>query len=306
VVSKDSSYDKTMLTLEHLAELVHRHRDALDAEVTEFQLGKNLPHFPRTPAIMGVVNLSADSWYRESVCLNTDQAVRRTRSLMAQGADLIDIGAESTLAHAMVVSPKDQWRQLEPIVETVHADDGVVSLETYDVELAEWALKSGVGLINFTGHAHAERVYELCAEYQAAIIICHVQGNDVRNVRDLQFDGDPIDAMNKWFETEIQRAHSIGVRKILIDPGLGFYYANLKDGAARVRYQMEMFLNTFRLRKLGWPVCHALPHAFEYFGEEVRTAESFFAVLALLGKTDLIRTHEVAKVKAVLDVMKVF
>ena len=69
---------------------------------------------------------------------------------------------------------------------------------------------------------------------------------------------------------------------------------------------MEMFLNTFRLRKLGWPVCHALPHAFEYFGEEVRTAESFFAVLALLGITDLIRTHEVAKVKAVLDVMKVF
>jgi len=295
-----------MLTLEYLSKLAHQHRDALDAEVTEFQLGKNLPHFPRTPAVMGVVNLSADSWYRESVCLSTDQAVRRARTLMAQGADLIDIGAESTLEHAKVVSPKEQWQQLRPIVETVLAENGVVSLETYDAELAECALKAGVEVINFTGHAHAERIYELCAKYQAAVIICHVQGDDVRNVRDLRFDEDPIDAMCKWFETEIQRAHHLGMRKILIDPGLGFYYTNLKDSATRVKYQMEMFLNTFRLRKLGWPVCHALPHAFEYFGEEVRTAESFFAVLAFLGKTDLIRTHEIAKVKAVLDVMKGF
>ena len=66
---------------------------------------------------------------------------------------------------------------------------------------------------------------------------------------------------------------------------------------------MKVFLNTFRLRQLGWPVCHALPHAFEYFGEEVRTAESFFAVLAALGKTSLFRTHEVPKVRAVLETL---
>jgi dihydropteroate synthase len=69
---------------------------------------------------------------------------------------------------------------------------------------------------------------------------------------------------------------------------------------------MKTFLTTFRLRKLGFPVCHALPHAFEYFGEEVRSAESFFAVLAALGKTDLFRTHEVPKVKAVLDTLHSF
>ena len=81
---------------------------------------------------------------------------------------------------------------------------------------------------------------------------------------------------------------------------MGFYYKNLQDSAVRVRHQMQTFLNTFRLRKLGWPVCHAMPHAFEYFEEEVRCAEPFFAVLALLGKTDLLRTHEVAKVRGVV------
>jgi dihydropteroate synthase len=96
------------------------------------------------------------------------------------------------------------------------------------------------------------------------------------------------------------------VERIFIDPGLGFYYRNLQDSAVRVRHQMKVFLNSFRLRKLGFPICHALPHAFEYFGDEVRCAEPFFAVLAALGKTDLFRTHEVPRIKAVLDTLKVY
>ena len=74
----------------------------------------------------------------------------------------------------------------------------------------------------------------------------------------------------------------------------------------RIRHQMRVFLDTFRLRTLGWPTCHALPHAFECFGEEVRSAEPFFAVLATLGKTDLFRTHEVPRTRAVLDTLAVW
>jgi dihydropteroate synthase len=69
---------------------------------------------------------------------------------------------------------------------------------------------------------------------------------------------------------------------------------------------MSVFLNSFRLREFGFPICHALPHAFEYFGEEVRCAEPFFAVLASLGKADLFRTHEVTRTRAVLDTLRVF
>jgi dihydropteroate synthase len=69
---------------------------------------------------------------------------------------------------------------------------------------------------------------------------------------------------------------------------------------------MTTFLHTFRLRELGWPICHALPHAFEYFRDEVRSAEPFFAVLAALGKTDLFRTHETARVRAVLQTTQLF
>jgi hypothetical protein len=96
-----------------------------------------------------------------------------------------------------------------------------------------------------------------------------------------------------------------GVQRIFLDPGLGFYYQNLQDSAVRVAHQARVFLNAFRLRTLGWPVCNALPHAFEFFRDEVRCAEPFFAVLAALGKTDLFRTHEVPRIKAVLDTLNV-
>ena len=129
------------------------------------------------------------------------------------------------------------------------------------------------------------------------------QGANVREVDELSFEEDPIDAMLPWFEKCIQEAVHHGVKKLFIDPGLGFYYRNLKDSKERISYQMETFLHTFRLRQLGWPICHALPHAFEFFGEEVRSAEAFFAVMACLGKTDLLRTHEVPKIKAVVDTL---
>jgi len=138
------------------------------------------------------------------------------------------------------------------------------------------------------------------------VIICYVQGRNVREVGDFDFGADPVALMQDYFSRQIEIALRNGVDKILIDPGLGFYYRNLQDSNVRVRHQMTVFLNTFRLRVLGYPVCHALPHAFEYFGEEVRCAEPFFAVLAALGKTDLYRTHEVPRIRAVLETLQAY
>jgi hypothetical protein len=160
--------------------------------------------------------------------------------------------------------------------------------------------------LNLTGSDGGDETYRMVAAHDAAVVLCFVQGRNVREVGDLEFSRDPTETMRDYFAREIEAATRNGVKKILIDPGLGFYYRNLQDSATRVRHQMTTFLNTFRLRTLGFPTCHALPHAFEYFGEEVRCAEPFFAVLAALGKTDLFRTHEVPRIKAVLDTLSAY
>ncbi len=295
-----------MLSLEQLSELIVQNRAAASARVREFSLGGKKLNFNSQPAIMGVVNLSADSWYRESVCLSADSAIQRGKVLAAQGAQIIDVGAESTLAHAARVGDAAQKSKLIPVIKELRAAKILVSVETYSPAVTRASLAAGANVLNLTGTAGSKEIFKLVADHDAAVIICYVAGKNVREVGDFDLSADPIPMLREFFARQIELAQKCGVEKIFLDPGLGFYYRNLQDSAVRVRHQMNVFLNTFRLRKLGFPICHALPHAFEFFGDEVRCAEPFFAVLAALGKTDLFRTHEVPRIKAVMETMKAF
>jgi len=294
-----------VLTLEQLAELLEKNRAAASARVQEFTLGGKNFAFNSHPAVMGVINLSPDSWYRESVCLTAEQAVSRGIILAAQGADIVDVGAESTLANAARLDDAAQNSKLLPVIRGLRAAGVLVSVETYQPAVTRACLEAGANVLNLTGNERGPEIYRLVADHDAAVIICYVQGDNVRAVGDFDFGADTTAMMREYFAREIDTAQKHGVKKIIIDPGLGFYYRNLQDSAVRVRHQMTTFLNTFRLRTLGFPVCHALPHAFEYFGDEVRCAEPFFAVLAALGKTDLFRTHEVPRIRAVLRTLEV-
>ena len=295
-----------MLHLEQLAELVEKNRSALAAPVAEFSIAGRAFPFNSRAAIMGVVNLSADSWYRESVCLSADTAVQRGRVLAAQGADIIDVGAESSLANAARADASTQNSRLIPVIQELRAEKILVSVETYSPEVTRATLAAGANILNLTGTEASADIFRMVAAHEAAVIICYVAGKNVREVGDFDLNGDPIPLLYEFFARQIELARANGVERIFIDPGLGFYYRNLQDSAVRVRHQMSVFLNTFRLRTLGVPICHALPHAFEFFGEEVRSAEGFFAVLAALGKTNLFRTHEVARIQAVLKTLAVF
>jgi dihydropteroate synthase len=226
--------------------------------------------------------------------------------LKEQGAEIIDIGAESTLAHAARVDDAGQNSKLLPVIRELRSSGILVSVETYQPAVTRACLEAGANILNLTGTDRSDELFRMVADHDAAVIICYVKGKNVREVGDFDFSADPIGLMHDYFARQIEIAQRNGLEKIFIDPGLGFYYRNLQDSSVRVRHQMNVFLNTFRLRRLGFPICNALPHAFEYFGEEVRCAEPFFAVLAALGKTDLFRTHEVPRIKAVLETLKAF
>jgi len=295
-----------MLNLQSLAEFYQAHSQSAGLKVREFSIQGHAFAFNHRPQLMGVVNLSADSWYRESVTLTAEAAVKRAKVLAAQGADIVDLGAESSLAHAQIIDEGGQERRLLPVIKNLREAGIVTSAETYHPSVARACLEAGAGVLNLTGTVQTEEIYRMAADHDAAVIICHVQGANVREVGDFDLGGDVMERLLDFFARETEKAARQGAQKILIDPGLGFYYRNLQDSATRVRHQMSIFLNSFRLRKLGFPVCHALPHAFEFFGEDVRCAEPFFAVLAALGQTDLFRTHEIPRVKAVLDTLAVY
>jgi dihydropteroate synthase len=140
-----------VLNLEQLSGLLEKNRAAASARVKEFSIGGRKFNFNSQPAVMGVVNLSADSWYRESVCLSAETAIQRGKILRAQGADIIDVGAESTLAHAARADAAAQKNKLIPVVKQLRAEKILVSVETYSPKVTRAALEAGANILNLTG-----------------------------------------------------------------------------------------------------------------------------------------------------------
>jgi dihydropteroate synthase len=287
-----------VLSLAALAALHATYAEEADLPITPAQIG-DLVVGDHAPVIMGTLNLSRDSTYRESVAVSTQSAIRKARVQIAQGAGVVDIGAESSTARAARVEADEQIARLVPVVTEI-AVETVVSVETYEPRVVEACLKSGARVLNMTGREHEEEMLSLAAEYDAAVVMCFGELANVREIGSVDLGADPIPALVDHFGERLEHARRLGVDNVIIDPGMGFYYRDLTDPLTRARHQTRVLAHAFRLRTLGVPVCNALPHAFDLFEDEFRKAEGFFAVLASLGGTHLFRTHEVAQVRAVL------
>ena len=296
-----------MLDFKVVHRLLEAHAEALQHEVRPFQIGPVAFDFSSRRYLTGVINLSTDSWYKESVCRTAEEAIARAEMLAADGASLIDVGAESTLPDARRVDVAGQLEMLLPVVDGMIERNLVVSVESYHPEVLDTCARHGAQVFNLTGMKEADEVFRVAGQHGAAVILCYVQGETVREVGDFQRSADMVPVLLDHFRDLTARAARFGVTKCFIDPGLGFYYKNLQDSAQRVTYQMDTFLHAFRLWSLGFPIFNIVPHAPEVFLEdERRKAEPFFAVLAALGGTHMIRTHEVRALSRVLGALELY
>lgn len=296
-----------MLDFRVLRDLLARHGSALDHPVKSFEIGDVSFDFRRGRYLTGVINLSPDSWYTESVCTTAEAAVERGRQLVRDGAHLVDIGAESSLPDAERVDVLGQLDRLLPVVKPLVADGILVSVESYHPEVLEACGAAGAQVFNVTGMREADAIFDVAARHDAALVLCHVQGDNVREVTELEDLGDIIPRLEGYFADLIQRMEARGVHRAFVDPGLGFYYKNLVDGVDRVRFQLDTFLQTFRLQSLGYPSFNIVPHAPDVFlDDERRQAEPFFSVLAFLGGTHMVRTHEVRRLARVLRALQLY
>ena len=261
-----------MITLADLAALQSEHGDAWAAPVTPVVIDG--PYGPVSigdgaVTLMGCVNLSRDSTYRESVATSPADAVRIGRIQAAQGAAVIDLGAESSNARAARVSADDQIAALVPAVKGLAAE-AVVSVETYEPAVVRACLDAGARILNMTGREHEDEMLELAAEYDATVVMCFGETANVREIADVPPDADPIPVLLDHFGPRIAHARELGVLGVVIDPGMGFYYGNLVDPPTRARHQARVLAQGFRLRPLGVPVCNAVPHSFDLLGDEFR------------------------------------
>ena len=289
-----------MITLADLAALHDQYADLMAQPVTPVAVTDDVVIGDDAVTLMGVVNLSRDSTYRESVAASTEAAVRKGRVQTEQGARIIDLGAEASGDAADRVGPDEQLEKLLPVVEQLSRHT-VVSVETYRPPVVRAVLDAGARMINLTGREDEDEMLAAVAEHDAALLMCFGTSANVREQDELP-NTDLAPFLVDHFAERIEHARSLGVDKIVVDPGMGFTFPNL-TGVERARLQTRTITQNFRLRSLGVPTGSVLPHNLDIFEDEFRKAEGFFTVFAALGRVHLLRVHEVPHIRTVLQAL---
>jgi len=246
------------------------------------------------PKLMGVVNVTPDSFSDGGRYLDPAAAVAHGEELLGQGADLLDVGGESTRPGAEEVSADEEVARVLPVVEGL-AGEATVSIDTSKAEVARAALDAGATIVNdVTALRHDPEIGELCAERGATLVLMHMQG-DPRTMQEEPRYDDVVDDVKAFLVERIEVATASGVaeERIWVDPGIGFG----KD----LEHNFELLRRLGELGTLGRPlVIGASRKSFigKIDGSAVddRLGGTIAAsILAAAEGADVLRVHDVAE-----------
>ncbi|MGK5497148.1 dihydropteroate synthase [Streptomyces sp. URMC 125] len=207
-----------------------------------------LPSWDRC-AVMGVVNVTPDSFSDGGRWFDTDAAVKRGLDLVAQGADLVDVGGESTRPGATRVDEAEELRRVIPVVRGLAEEGVVVSVDTMRASVAEQAVAAGARMVNDVSGGRADpRMVPVVAGAEVPFVVMHWRGQSV-DMNDRAVYGDTVTEVVAELRGSLERATAGGIvpERIVVDPGLGF--------AKMAEHDLALVDATTRLaRELGRPV----------------------------------------------------
>lgn len=207
--------------------------------------------------IYGVVNASPDSLADDSIATTPEAAVDRARSLLADGADAIDLGGQGSTDKATVVGWEDEWARVEHLLPAL-ADLGVdISIDSWRPEVVQRSLDAGASVINAADGMQSDEMWKVAAEYDVPIVVPFLSGPNPREMDHVRTD--PVEVMLDFFEARLADADRFGLRhRCIVDPGTGFAPSNWAWDD-RFVYQKRVYSNLDALRRFGLPIYIALP-----------------------------------------------
>ena len=254
--------------------------------------------------IMGVLNVTPDSFSDGGKYLEPDLAFARAVELEEQGADIIDIGAESTRPGAERVSEAEELRRLVPVLKRLHGKLAIpISVDTYKSAVAEKALEHGAEIINDpSGLTFDAQLARVAANHNAALIINHMRGTPETWAK-LPPLKDVIGAIRHDLDAAVHRAVRSGVERtrIAIDPGLGF--GKRREQNAEILARLDEFAALEFAIMVGPSRKSFLPQTAEAPADSLLQCATAAAVTAaILGGAHIVRVHDVAEMKPVVEV----
>jgi dihydropteroate synthase len=270
-------------------------------------IGKKTFDFGKKTYTMGILNITPDSFSDGGFYVEKDSAYKRALNIIEEGADILDIGAESSRPGSDPVDNIEEWSRLEPVLEQLAGKISIpISLDTYKSDVAEKALRMGVEIINdISGLKMDKKMAEVVAKYDAYIVIMHMRGNPKNNPKNMQenpYYENVVDKVISELEESIKIAEEAGIKreKIILDPGIGF--------AKRFEDNLILIKNIDKIAALGYPLLLGVSRK-RFIGEildnptDRRLAGSLaVAVYSASKGVDIMRVHDVRETVEALKV----
>ncbi|HSW49894.1 MAG TPA: dihydropteroate synthase [Bryobacteraceae bacterium] len=251
-------------------------------------------------AIVGVLNVTPDSFSDGAKFLDPDRAFARAIQIEEQGAEIVDIGAESTRPGANPVSEEEELRRLVPVLKRLRGKLAIpISVDTYKAAVAERALELGAEIVNDpSGLTLDPQLAPVVARFDAGLIINHMRGSPQTWAK-LPPLPDVMGAIVHDLDACIHRARRAGIdrSRIVVDPGLGF--------GKRREQNSEILARLAELTRLDYPVLVG-PSRKSFLAQNTETGAAFATAAAvsaaILAGAHLVRVHDVAEMKVVAGV----
>jgi dihydropteroate synthase len=252
--------------------------------------------------IMGVLNVTPDSFSDGGSFLDSELAIRRGREMVDEGADFIDVGGESTRPGSDVLPADEELHRVVPVVEALAKSiDVPISIDTYKSAVAERALDAGAVVVNdISGLRFDPLVAEVVARRQASIVLMHIQGTPKTMQIDPHYEN-LIDEICSYLQDGIRIAESKGIEQIVVDPGIGF--------GKTIEHNLEIVRRLKEFQRLGYPVLIG-PSRKGFIGKILdlpvdQRMEGTAAVVAasILNGANIVRVHDVKAMKRVTRIV---
>ena len=255
------------------------------------------------PLIMGIVNVTPDSFFDGGRLVSHQAAFDRALQLMDEGAHILDVGGESTRPGASLVSGDEEMRRILPLVESLSNRNIPVSVDTHKPEVMRAAIKAGASMINDINAMQTEGALEIVASSSVAVCLMHKQGDPQTMQTDPQYR-DVVAEVMDFLKARVEIALEAGItrNRLVIDPGFGF--GKNFDHNVELLHRMDHF------KELGIPLLAGLSRKSmlgKITGRDVadRLAASITAaVLAVLKGAKIIRVHDVKATKDAFAVIQ--
>lgn len=256
------------------------------------------------PYVMGILNATPDSFSDGGTYLTLTEQQKQVLRLIEDGADIIDIGGQSTRPGALRIEWKEEWERIRPILTwTLQETDAVVSVDTYYPEVAELSLDAGAHIINDVLFEQPDMMFRVVQKYHAAYVLMHHQGTPATMQLNPHYQ-DVVSEVYQYFLSHIAMAHTNGVQDIILDPGFGF--------GKTLQHNYELLNNLSIFRLLGKPILVGISRksmVTKPFGkswQELQYIQEILHAKTFEFGATLFRVHEPQKIKNVLRLYQEF